>query len=228
MSRFIKIFIGYILFCIIVIVTSVVLIKDTNILLSVILLEIIILLLGLFYIQMVFVGVRQQFTTDRMTKTIKAEKIGTLSYTDLDSDYKREKFSLSIIDDVHIYHKIFDVAVKPVLKKPFLISHLWLENPVSIEQVIDYHQHYSLDNYQKTKLKVAVLVTFMKDNTKNNNFIKSIIYDNTKKMNYYHIPVLISKEKVYLYDALDYSINEQLSNIIQHLNNTIKEKKLEF
>lgn len=228
MPGFIKLFIGYILLFALIMVASVIFIEDTNILLSIILVELLIFLIGLFYAQMVFVGIRQKYTTEKMTKTISPQQIEQLSYKNFDADYKKEQFTLSLIKDVHIFHKLFDVAAGPVSKKPFLVSHLWIDHPISIEQVVDFHQTYSIDQYQNSKIKVAVLVTFMKDTKKNDNFMKTIIYDTSRKMSYYHIPVLITGNNVFLYDTQEYALNNHLANIIEHLNQTIKEKKLEF
>lgn len=228
MSGFIKAFIGYLLFWTVVIVSSILFIENQNILLSVLLVEIIIALLGLVYVQLTFIGVRQQYTTNRMTKSIKAHKLEPITNMDLDNDYKSNDFKLHIIDGVHIYHKLFDTIMAPSLKRPFMVSHVWLDRPTAIETIVDYHQLYSLDQYQKQKIKVGILVTFMKDTEENNDFMRTVIYDNSKKLSYYHIPVLITDEKTYLYSEEDYTINKQLAMIIEHLNKTIKQKKLEF
>jgi hypothetical protein len=103
-----------------------------------------------------------------------------------------------------------------------------LDKPIEIETIVDYHQKYALDQYQDQKIKVGILVTFMKDTEENKDFMRTIIYDNSKKLSYYHIPVLITDSKTYLYSEEDYVINKQLAMIIGHLNETIKEKKLEF
>jgi len=228
MSNFIKAFVGYLLFWTVVIVASILLIENENVLLSVLLVEIIIALLGLVYIQLTFIGVRQQYTTNRMTESIKAHRLDPITNMDLDNDYKSNDFKLSIIDDVHIYHKLFDTIKTPSLKRPFMVSHVWLDKPIEIETIVDYHQKYALDQYQDQKIKVGILVTFMKDTEENKDFMRTIIYDNSKKLSYYHIPVLITDSKTYLYSEEDYVINKQLAMIIGHLNETIKEKKLEF
>lgn len=228
MSGFLKAFIGYILFWTVVIVASVLFIHNENVMLSVLLVEIIIALLGLVYLQLTFVGIRQQYTTNRMTKHIKGYNLEPITSQDLDSDYKKNEFTLSIIDDVQIYHKLFDNVKAPSLKRPFMVSHVWLEKPAAIETIVDYHQLYALDQYQNNKIKVGILVTFMRDTKENNNFMRTVIYDNSKKLSYYHIPVLITDDKTYLYDDNAYTINKQLAMIIEHLNKTIKQKKLEF
>lgn len=228
MSRFIRIFIGYLLFWTVIIVPTVVFIQNTDIMLSVLLLELVIFVFGLAYIQAVFIGIRQEYTTNKMTKSITGHTIDPIDYKDFDTDYKNNDFSLTIIDDVRIYNKLFDKVVSPSLKNPFLVSHVWLDRPTSIEKVVDYHQLYSLDSFQDTKLKVAILVTFLKDEKENKDFLNTIIYDNSKKLSYYHIPVVISENKTYLYNVDEYAINKQLALIIEHLNKTIIEKKLEF
>lgn len=228
MSNFIKGFIGYLLFWAIAIITSIVFIHDNNILFSVLLVEIILLLAGLIYVQSRFIGVRQQYTTDRMIASLKAIKMSPISYTDLDKDYKTSDFTLNIVDDVRIYHKLIDKIVTPSYKKPFLISHVWIDKEVPIEQVVNYHQNYSLGKHQDVKIRVGIFVTFYTNSKKDDDFSKTIIYDTTNRLHYYHVPVMITDSKTYLYNSEGYVINKQLVAILKNLNDTIKEKKLEF
>lgn len=228
MSKFMKRFIIYLVFWAVVFSASAIFIKDDNWLMSVLLLELIIMLIGLGYLQMVFIGVRQGYTTDKMNKSIKGVKMDPISHSDLDSNYKKHDFTLTIIDEVRIYHKYFETKKFPSLKNPFMISHVWLDKHIPIEKVVDYHQEYALNQYQDMKVKNAILVTFVRDSKDSNGFMKTVIYDNSKRLSFYHVPVLITDNKTYLYDPNDYIVNKQLEMIIEHTNKAVQEKKLEF
>jgi hypothetical protein len=163
-----------------------------------------------------------------MINSIQQKPMTPPTFKDFEVDYKVNKFELTIIDDVRIYHRLFTKIINPSLKQPFLVSHVWMDKVVPIEQVVDYHQKYALDTYQDMRIKVGILISFLYSNEPNETFKRTIIYDTTNRMSYYHIPVLIQDNHTYLYDLKEYAVNKQLSMITEHLNKSLEEKKLEF
>lgn len=200
-----------------IITLSVLLIDNTSVLLSVLLLEIVIYLVVLIFIQGMFIGQRQAYTTKKMLKHVKKvpykpERLKTYLKT-----LKKDFQSIQIDEHAVIYTKSQAESIFEFKKKTY-VSVLHLTKPIKLEDILSLHEQHIQDKNHK----IRILLTILEAHDTLENFLHTIIYDHTVKPAQYHIPVFVSNTHIHVFDETNYLAHPDLKSIITYVNTTIK------
>lgn len=200
-----------------IITLSVLLIDNTSVLLSILLFEIVIYLVFLIYIQGMFIGQRQAYTTKKMLKHVKKipykDDVITQFLETLDTNFERK----NIDEHATLYMNAHAENLFEFKKKTYL-SMLHLKKPLPLKEILKIHDtHKTLKNH-----KISISLTLLEAKGSFENFLHTIIYDHTEKPVQYHIPVFASDTHLHVFDEYNYLAHPDLKTILRYININIK------
>jgi hypothetical protein len=200
-----------------IITLSVLLIDNTSVLLSILLLEIVIYLVFLIFIQGMFIGHRQAYTTKKMLKHVKKVSYQQDALTQYLQTLARDFESKTIAKHITLYTNGQAEGLFEFKKKTY-VSMLHLKKPLPLKEILNIHDsNKTLKNH-----KINISLTLLEAKGSYENFLQTIIYDHTVKPVQYHIPVFISASHIHLFDEHNYLAHPDLKTIIEYLNTNIK------
>lgn len=201
----------------IIITLSVILIDSSSILLSVLLLEIVIYLVFLVFIQGVFIGQRQVYTTKKMLKHVKAITLKPQAFNHylmkLKSDFHMQKLS----EHATLYTKNQAESLFHFKKKTYF-SIIHLNKPLKLNDILALHEN----NISNKNHRIRIFLTMLQSSEPLENFLHTIMYDHTTKPTQYHIPIFISDSYIHTFDESNYLAHPELTSIITYINAHIK------